>query len=325
MSNKLAGLRDFPPPKSWPEAGNSARVFTHQMDDWFSEFTTLTGNDLFTTDEKIKKSFFIKNITGSANTHLSLYSQQHPSSTYNELKQTFIDYNTDSQQQSRLQEELSKTLKPDLTKPQYRDAIAEYIDKFNKAVRELDTSDRHNLMLYFKQQLTTALRGAIDAHMNVMSAEAKAQVDLNKLQQLALDLAANSQPSWDDLRRRYTRRSGVRIHSAMMQSHNNDSNSNTDNNNNNVTTHVPVNAIYQQGPPKHPRYTSTPMQQLIRQYCIKNNLCTWCHNPRHEWVNGRCDKQRTRIDNDTLQKSRLSQQCNQQPSSSSQHLNMRGR
>src|SRR3984893_19195830 len=85
MSNKLAGLRDFPPPKSWPEAGNSARVFTQQMDDWFSEFTTLTGNDLFTTDEKIKKSFFIKNITGSANTHLSLYSQQHPSSTYNEL------------------------------------------------------------------------------------------------------------------------------------------------------------------------------------------------------------------------------------------------
>ena len=66
MSNKLAGLRDFPPPKSWPEAGNSARVFTHQMDDWFSEFTTLTGNDLFTTDEKIKKSFFIKNITDSA-------------------------------------------------------------------------------------------------------------------------------------------------------------------------------------------------------------------------------------------------------------------
>src|ERR1700682_4348980 len=169
MSNKLTGLRDFPPPKSWPEAGNSARVFTHQMDDWFTEFTTLTGNDLFATDEKIKKSFFIKNITGRANTHLSLYSQQHLSSTYNELKQTFIYYNTDSQQQSRVQEELAKTLKPDLTKPQYRDAIADYIDKFNKAVRELDESGKHNLVLYFKQQLTIALRGSIDAQINVLS------------------------------------------------------------------------------------------------------------------------------------------------------------
>jgi hypothetical protein len=81
MTNRLAFLRDFPPPKSWPEAGNSARVFTQQMDEWFTDFNTLTGNNLFTTDGKIKKSFFIKNITGTANTHLSLWSQFHPDAT----------------------------------------------------------------------------------------------------------------------------------------------------------------------------------------------------------------------------------------------------
>ena len=80
-----------------------------------------------------------------------------------------MEFNTDTQQQSRLQEELSKTLKPDLTKSQYRDAIVDYVDKFNKAVRELDQSDKHNLTLYFKQQLTAALRGAIEAQVNVMS------------------------------------------------------------------------------------------------------------------------------------------------------------
>ena len=75
MSNQLSGLRDYPPPKSWPDAGNSARVFAQQMDDWFSEFTTLSGNNLFTTNEPIKKSFFIKNITGNANNTLSLESK----------------------------------------------------------------------------------------------------------------------------------------------------------------------------------------------------------------------------------------------------------
>jgi len=311
-TNKLAGLRDFPPPKSWPESGNSARVFAQQMDEWFAEFTTLTGNDLFTTDEKIKKSFFIKDITGIANTHLSLWSQSHPSATYDALKQQFIDNNTDSQQQSRLQEELAKTLKPDLTKPQYRDAIADYIDKFNKAVRELDESGKHNLVLYFKQQLTIALRGSIDAQINVLSDTEKVKVDLNKVQQLALNLSANSQQSWDELRRRYTKRSGVRVHSIATQIQNkNDINMSHSSSNDFGNTQVPVNAVYQERSQKRPRYAASPIQQVLRQYCLRNNLCTWCHNPRHEWINGRCSRPRTRIDDDTLEKFRLSQLYNQ--------------
>ena len=95
MSNQLTGLRDYPPPKSWPDAGNSARVFAHQMDDWFNEFTTLTGNNLFTTNESVKKSFFIKNITGSANNTLSLWSQNNSSATYDELRNKFIEFNTE--------------------------------------------------------------------------------------------------------------------------------------------------------------------------------------------------------------------------------------
>ena len=318
--NKLAGLRDYPPPKSWPDAGNSARVFTQQMEDWFSEFTTLTGNDLFTADEKYKKSFFIKNVTGNPNNVLSLWSQNHPNATYGDLKQTFIEFNTDTQQQTRLQEELSKTLKPDLTKSQYRDAIADYIDKFNKAVRELDESDKHNLILYFKQQLSTALRGAIEAQINVMSDVDKTKVDLSKLQQLALLLAANSQSSWDELRRRYTRRSGVRIHSVMAQS----STNNNDDCNPHNSSQISVNAMYQQRPLKRQRGVFSEKMRLVRQYCFKNGLCLYCKKPRHDWVNGRCNNQHARVDDELLEKFRLSQQYNQS-SSTSQSLNMRGR
>jgi hypothetical protein len=318
--NKLFGLRDYPPPKSWPDAGNSARVFTQQMDDWFSEFTTLTGNNLFTADEKYKKSFFIKNVTGNPNNVLSLWSQNHLSATYNELKQTFIEFNTDTQHQSRLQEELSKTLKPDLTKSQYRDAVADYIDKFNKAVRELDESDKHNLILYFKQQLSTALRGAIEAQISVMSDTDKAKADLSTLQQLALLLAANSQSSWDDLRRRYTRRSGVRIHSVMTQS----SASSNDEYQHHNNSQVSLNAMYQQRPLKRQRAVLSEKMRLVRQYCFKNNLCLHCKKPRHDWVNGRCNNQYARVDDELLEKFRLSQQ-HSQSSSTSQSLNMRGR
>ena len=82
----------------------------------------------------MKKSFFIKNIIGNPNNTLSLWSQNNSHATYNELKLKFIEFNTDSQQQVKLQEELSKALKPDLSKPQYPDAMAEYIDKFNQRV-----------------------------------------------------------------------------------------------------------------------------------------------------------------------------------------------
>jgi hypothetical protein len=246
-----------------------------------------------------------------------------------ELKKQFIEYNTDSQQQSRLQEEIAKTLKPDLTKPQYRDAIADYIDKFNKAVRELDESDKHNLVLYFKQQLTSALRGVVDAQINVMNDAERSRIDLNKIQQLALNLSANSEASWDELRRRYNKRSGVRVHSITSSYTNSDSNQATSSSNNSDTAHIPVNAVYQQRTQKRARYGTTLLQQLLRQYCIKNNLCTWCHNPRHDWVNGRCNKTRIRIDDDTIEKFRLSQLYNQQTATPSfqqqQHLNMRGR
>jgi hypothetical protein len=325
MSNQLAGLRDYPPPKSWPDAGNSARVFAQQMNDWFNEFTTLTGNNLFTTNESVKKSFFIKNITGNANNTLSLWSQNNSSATYDALRDKFIEFNTDSQQQTRLQEELSKSLRPDLTKQLYRDAISDYIDKFNQRVRELDEVDKHNLQLYFMQQLTTALRGAIDAQINVMSESDKSKIDLSKRQQLALLLAANSQSSWEDTRRRYNRKSGVRIHSVMTSNsyNNNEYNRNNDYNNNNA-----VNAIYQQRLQKRQR-TISPTVRLIKQYCFAHNLCSWCKKPRHEWVNGKCNDTLGRIDDDTLNKFKSSHQYNTLNSnnntSSSQYLNMRGR
>jgi hypothetical protein len=332
MSNQLTGLRDYPPPKSWPEAGNSARVFAQQMDDWFSEFNTLSGNNLFNTNESIKKSFFIKNVTGNANTTLSLWSQNNSTATYNNLYNKFIEFNTDSQQQTRLQEELSKSLRPDLSKPLYRDAIAEYINKFNQRVRELDEVDKHNLQLYFMQQLTGALRGAIDAQINVMSDTDKSKVDLSKCQQLALLLAANSQSSWDDTRRRYNRKSGVRIHSVMTSHNNNNNNIDNSNNNinnsndNNTNNTNNINAIYQQRLQKRPRITS-PIFRLVKQYCFTHNLCTWCKKPRHEWVNGKCGDPVGRIDDDTLNKFKLSQQYNisNNNTSSSQYLNMKGR
>jgi hypothetical protein len=216
---------------------------------------------------------------------------------------------------------LSKTLKPDLTKSQYRDAIVDYVDKFNKAVRELDQSDKHNLTLYFKQQLTAALRGAIEAQVNVMSDTEKAKVDLSKLQQLALLLAANSQSSWDDLRRRYTRRSGVRIHSVMAQSftHNNDDNHHHNN------TQIAANAIYQQRPLKRQRGELSEKMKLVRQYCFTNSLCLHCKKPRHDWVNGRCNNQYARVDDEVLEKFRLSQQHGQSSLTPSQSLNVRGR
>ena len=319
MSNQLSGLRDYPPPKSWPDAGNSARVFAQQMDDWFSEFTTLSGNNLFTTNELIKKSFFIKNITGNANNTLSLWSQNHSSSTYNELKKKFIEFNTDLQQQLHLQEELSKSLRPDLTKPLYRDAISEYIEKFNQRVRELDEVDKHNLPLYFMQQLTTALRGAVDAQINIMNDTEKSQVDLPKRQQLALLLAANSQSSWDDIRRRYNRKSGVRIHSIMGSNNHNVGESKKVNSVDALGNLV--NVVSQQGHEKRQRIIS-PTLQLVKQYCIANNLCTWCKKPRHEWINGRCPNAAGRIDDDTLNKFKMSQYNNTQ---TSQPLNMKGR
>lgn len=317
MSNQLSGLRDYPPPKSWPDAGNSARVFAQQMDDWFSEFTILSGNNLFTTNEPIKKSFFIKNITGNANNTLSLWSQNNLSATYDELKKKFIEFNTDTQQQLHLQEELSKSLRPDLTTPLYRDAISEYIEKFNQRVRELDEVDKHNLPLYFMQQLTTALRGAVDAQINVMNDTDKSQVDLSKRQQLALLLAANSQSSWDDIRRRYNRKSGVRMHS-IMESHTHNI-SNSSKGNASGTNNNSVNVVTQQNYQKRQRIIS-PTLQLVKQYCIANNLCTWCKEPRHEWINARCNKPPGRIDDDTLNKFKISQY-----NSTPQPLNMRGR
>jgi hypothetical protein len=150
----------------------------------------------------------------------------------------------------------------------------------------------------------------------------KVKVDLTKLQQLAVLLAANSQSSWDDLRRRYTRRSGVRIHSAMAQS----STSVNDDYNHHNNTQVAVNAMYQQRPLKRQRGVLNEKMRLVRQYCFKSNLCLHCKKPRHDWVNGRCNNQYARVDDEVLEKFRLSQQYGQSSSSSSQQsLNMRGR
>jgi hypothetical protein len=281
----------------------------------------LSNNPLFNND-KIKKSFFIRNINGNANTTLSLWSQNHDSATYDELKNKFIEFNTDAQQQTRIQEELSKLLKPDLTKPLYRDAITEYNDKFNQRVRELDHPDQHNLQLYYMQQLTTALRGAIEVQINLMSNEDKKNDDYSKCQQLALLLAANSQSSWEDVRRRYNRKSGVRIHSVMTST-----NSNINNNNNmyDNSHNDNINAVYQQRQQKRPRIISSTIR-LVRQYCFANKLCTWCKKPKHEWVNGRCNNTFGRIDDETLNQFKSSQYNNiNNYTSSSQSLNMRGR